>query len=120
MTQLGEAVAVALLPESSEECPFLVPHPPVVSKEEEEHPKNDDLLAVARLQVSKGGTLGRNIAEASHGARDTVNDIFPAGPAQAYKPEDTKRNDGGGVTVDGDPVKRGGPGSPGDDVLRIG
>jgi len=106
MSELLEVVAIDVAVKAAEKCPFTSPQAPPVPKDEQEHPLNDDSPAVAALQVSKGGTLGKNLTNASNGASNTVNDLFPADQASPEPPCDTKRNNGGKVDVEGDPGKQ--------------
>lgn len=101
MTQIGESISIALAKEIADECPFELPEPKAVDEEGENIAK-DDRVSVAAIQRNSGGTLGRNLTNASHGAANTVNALFPASPVDAEPAEDTKRNDGGRIKVEGD------------------
>ena len=105
MTDIGELVAVALIKDIDAECPFTLTDPKK-PKIEKEHAPKDDTPGAARIQVNNGGTLGKNLTNASNGAADTVNDLFPADKPSKDPPKDTKRNDGGMVNVSGDDKPR--------------
>jgi len=98
---IGESIAVEIATDIAEQCPFKTADPPSVTEEPENIAK-DDLPSVAGVQRNSGGTLGKNLTNASNGAAGTVNDLFPAAAPSAQPARDTKRDNGGRVKVAGD------------------
>jgi hypothetical protein len=101
MTQIGEVIAIGIAKDIDEECPFQLPDPKAV-KEEGENIAKDDRPGAAGIQRSSGGTLGKNLTNASQGAKGTVNELFAASPAEPDPAQDTRRSDAGKVRVKGD------------------
>jgi A nuclease family of the HNH/ENDO VII superfamily with conserved AHH len=78
----GESIAISLLEEGTEECLYKekdVKNPSV----QEENTGNDD---VASPQANAGSILGANLAAASHGDPDYLNDEFYAAPKMRKQP----------------------------------
>lgn len=90
MTQLGEAVGVALLTDATEKCPFKTPQPPSMTKENED-PEKDDTPAVEDAQDNDGGKLGRNVVSGSSGTEGTWNELGAEPPVYKMPREDTRR-----------------------------
>ena len=64
MTQIGEAVAFAILEPLGESCPFTM-HGEDTSEEEGENPESDDTDAAEEPQKNNGGVLGGNLEKGS-------------------------------------------------------
>lgn len=90
MTQLGEAVGVALLTDATEKCPFKTPQPPSVT-EEGEDPAKDDTPAMKEPQENDGGKLGRNVVAGSSGTKGTWNALGAEPPVYKKAREDFGR-----------------------------
>lgn len=90
MTQLGEAVGVAILTDATAECPFETPQPPSVTTEGED-PAKDDTHAVDDVQENDGGKLGKNVVAGSSGTDGTWNALGADPPVYQMPREDTRR-----------------------------
>jgi|SRR5579864_2152837 len=73
MTQVGEAVAFALIDEELDKCPFKAPDPKPYKKQKEDILK-DDRKGVRSRQANNGGILGSNLNDGCRGAPDTIPD----------------------------------------------
>lgn len=81
--ELAETVAVAILTDLLDKCPFTKKGPPV-SKKEKEDVWKDDSKAATKKQANNGGILGENLGAASAGDPATINGIAkPPTPAKA-------------------------------------
>ena len=98
MTELMEIVALAFIETELEECPFPEPKELSISTEDEDL-ADDDSESVQSQQENDGGTLGRNLANASAGADGTVGGPVAPPELGAKKPVDSKRGGGRRVRV---------------------
>src|SRR5258706_345373 len=100
--QAGEGISIpALAKELEKECPFQEEDVDV-AEVEDENIARDDLQTVMRAQANNGGTLGKNLSNASPGKPATLNKLYLPNTAEEDRPKDTKRNRGGKVKVTGD------------------
>ncbi len=92
-----ESIEVAFIQDVEEKCPFKESAEAV--EVELEDIKKDDLPSVQEIQDNNGGTLGRNLENASNGKAGTVNAICAAPTPTAVPRVDTRHNSGGEVNV---------------------
>lgn len=76
--------------ELAKKCPFKFAVVKDLS-EEEENVKNDDRDSAKFIQENSGGTLGKNLTNASHGKAGTINKLYPANKTTGEPAVDTKR-----------------------------
>jgi A nuclease family of the HNH/ENDO VII superfamily with conserved AHH len=104
MTEIAEAVAVALGEPITEKCPFKEEGPDV--SPEVEDVINDDRDSADVLQDNNGGTLGKNLIKGSPdgwGKDGTINKLYPPSMTIAPQPRvDSKMQPSLKVTVQND------------------
>src|SRR5438034_406697 len=80
MSQVGEAVGIALMEILTDECAFRPPSGiEEPSGEEEENAGYDDLESAKRIQENNGRTLGDNLGKGSPdgwGGQGTINNVY--------------------------------------------
>lgn len=103
--QAGEGIKIPEFQKAIKaKCPFKEEEVDV-SDDEDENIARDDLQKVMRAQANNGGTLGKNLASASHGKASTLNKLYLPDDAEPDPAVDTKRNKGGTVQVKDDEAK---------------
>jgi hypothetical protein len=89
--EMGEQIAVGgLESEIASECPFKESALGADSIEPE-NVRKDDVDAAQEQQDNDGGILGRNLANASNGAENTVGGPYPPPEAEKVERRDTRR-----------------------------
>src|SRR6516165_4745460 len=103
--QAGEGISIPDFEKAIDaKCPFKEEDVDVPDLEDE-NIALDDLQKVMRAQANNGGTLGKNLTNASPGKASTLNKLYLPDDAEADPAVDTKRNNGGTVKVKDDDGK---------------
>ena len=92
MTQLGEAVAAAMINAAIGKCPFNDADPPDDPNPQDEDFAWDDSLTMAAAQANSGSKLGTNCENGSPGAEGTWNVVGGDPPRYTAPQVDTARD----------------------------
>jgi hypothetical protein len=91
VTQIGEAVAAAMINAQIQKCPFQDPEPPDDPSPEDEDFPWDDSLSMRAAQANSGSKLGKNVESGAPGAEGTWNVLGGDPPRYQRKQVDTAR-----------------------------